>query len=171
MSGLFSHILKAQAGQTLGAMASFLKKAEAHAREAGVEDEVYLAARLSPDMFKMSQQVQVACDICVRGGSRLAGVEPPSFPDTETTFAELSARCDAANAYVQGLDDAALDAGETREVPIPTGPDSTMPGEGKFYLTNFVLPNLHFHAAMAYGLLRQQGVPLGKRDFLLPGGG
>ena len=169
MSDTFAYVLKSSAAQTLGALTGILTKAEQHARSIDVEDEVLLSARLAPDMFPAVRQVQVATDIAVRGSARLAALDMPSFPDTETRFAELIERVKGANTFVQGIDDAALNAGEMRQVDVPTGPDSTMLAEGRFLLTNFILPNLHFHAAMAYGLFRGQGVPLGKRDFLMPG--
>lgn len=168
MSSLVSFTLKSSAQQTLGALAGILKKAEAHAEAAGVEESVYLNARLYPDMFPMIRQVQIASDVVKRGGERLAGLEPTSTPDEETSFAQLIKRCQSANAAVQGLNDDALDANETVTMQIPLG-EQTMPMEGRLFLTNFVLPNMHFHAAMAYGLLRHQGVTLGKRDFLIPG--
>ncbi len=169
MSDTISYMLKASTGQSLGALASILGKAKAHASETDVEESVFLSARLFPDMFPLLRQVQVATDITKRGGERLAGVEPASTPDDETNFDELIARCAAANEAVQGLDDDALNANENVTLQVPIG-DQTMPMEGRFFLSNFILPNLHFHAATAYNLLRMQGVVLGKRDFLMPGG-
>jgi len=170
MQGQISHMLKANTGQIIGSMSIWLGKAAAHAKALDIPDANYLTQRLYPDMFPMVQQVQTACDMAARGGARLAGVEIPSFPDEETTLAELAERAGRVVAFVNALDDAALDA----------DPDSTIVmttpfGERKFqklqYMANFVVPNATFHASMAYGLLRAQGVPLGKLDFLAGGQG
>lgn len=167
MSETISYMLKTSATQTLGAMASILQKAADHAVAAEVDEAVYLNHRLAPDMFPLTRQIQIMTDTVARGGARLAGLEMPETPDTETSFAQLIARCHDRMAYVQDLDDAALDANERVTLEIPLGP-MTVNWEGRQYLTTFVLPNLHFHAATAYGLLRAQGVKIGKRDFLMP---
>ena len=167
MSTGLSSYLKLSAGQTLGALQGILAKGEAHAAATGVDEAVFLSARLFPDMFPLTRQVQIACDITARGAARLAGAPLPSTPDAETRFAELSARCKATLAGIMALDDAALDASAGRDITFPVGgTDTTM--KGAAVLANFILPNLHFHAAMAYGLLRHQGVVLGKRDFMGP---
>lgn len=167
MSETISYMLKSSATQTLGAMASILQKAADHASAVDVDEAVYLNHRLAPDMFPLTRQIQIMTDTVARGGARLAGLEMPETPDTETSFAELIARCHDRLAYIEGMDDTALDANERVELEIPLGP-MTVNWEGRQYLTTFVLPNLHFHAATAYGLLRAQGVKIGKRDFLMP---
>ncbi len=168
MNDTLSYVLKTSVNQMLGSTRSTLKKGEAHARALDVEDSVFLAARIYPDMLPLSRQVQIACDNAARGAARLAGADIPSFPDTETTFGELMTRCEAAMAFVNSMDDAKINANELETLQIPLGPQ-TMPMQGRQYLTSFVLPNLIFHATMTYGLLRHQGVVLGKRDFLVPG--
>ena len=162
-----SQILKSAAGQTLPAMASVLAKASSQLAERKVAEEVLLGSRLYPDMFALARQVQVATDMIARGAARLAGVDFLSLPDNETSFADLIARCERANAFVQGLSDEALNANEDTILQIPMGPDTTMPMPGISYLQSFVLPNFYFHAATAYGILRHNGVVLGKRDFLM----
>lgn len=168
MTDTLSYVLKTSVNQILGSTRSTLKKGEEHARALGVEDSVMLAARLYPDMLALSRQVQIACDNAARGAARLAGLEMPGFPDTETSFAELIARCDTAIAFVDASDDARINANELETLQIPLGPQ-TVPMQGRQYLTSFVLANVLFHATMAYALLRHQGVALGKRDFLVPG--
>lgn len=167
MTTTVSFILKSSTAQTLGALKGVLAKGEAHARALNLEDSVFLSQRLFPDMFALPRQVQIACDTVMRGAARLAEIEIPSTPDTEQTFAELIARCDTAIAYVNTVDDAKIDATASKTLEIPMG-QATLPMTGQVYLSSFILTNLHFHAAMAYGLLRQQGVAIGKRDFLVP---
>ena len=167
MSDTLSFVLKTSANQTLGAMAGFLQKGAEHAVAIETEEEVLLGYRLAPDMFPLSRQIQIATAIVMRGAARLAGVEADELEDTETSFADLISRCHKANDYVQGLEDTAINANERVVMEIPLGP-MTVNWEGRDYASLFVLPNLHFHAATAYGLLRSQGVKLGKRDFLMP---
>lgn len=167
MTTTVSFLLKSSTTQTLGALKGVLAKGEAHARAANLDDAVFLSQRLYPDMFAIPRQVQIACDTVMRGAARLAEIDIPSTPDTEQTFAELIARCDTAIAYVNSVADGAIDATASKTLEIPMG-QTTLPMTGQAYLASFILTNLHFHAAMAYALLRKQGVAIGKRDFLVP---
>lgn len=162
-----SYSLKSSTHQTLGALKGMLMKGEAYARKLNLEDSVLLSARLYPDMFDLKRQVQIACDTVARGAARLAGQDMPEFPDTEQTFAELIARCQKAIDYVSSVPDGKIDATTNVVLQIPMG-TNTMPMEGRAYLSGFILTNLHFHAAIAYALLRKQGLGLGKRDYLVP---
>ena len=166
MSDTISYMLKSASTQILGSTAGMLQKAAEHAKAIEVDEAVFLSARLYPDMLALTRQVQIASDTVARGGAWLCGLDMSSFPDTETTIAELIERTRTANAYVQGLDDGAMNANERVVMDIPLGP-MTMKWEGRQYLSSFILPNLHFHASIAYALLRHQGVKLGKRDYLM----
>ncbi len=167
MTTTVSYMLKSSTHQTLGALKGVLAKGETYAGNLKCEEAAILSQRLYPDMFALPRQVQIACDTAARGAARLAELEMPSFPDTEQTFAELIARCQKAIDYVNAVEDAKIDATAHKTLPIPMG-QATMQMTGQQYLQGFILTNLHFHAAMAYGLLRMQGVPIGKRDFLVP---
>lgn len=167
MTTSVSYQLKSATTQTLGALKGILAKGEAYAATLKCEEVALLSQRLFPDMLALPRQVQIACDTVARGAARLAGLEIPSFPDTEQTFAELIVRCQKTLDYVGAIDDAAIDATAKTTLQIPMG-QATLPMTGEQYLSGFILTNLHFHAAMAYGLLRMQGVPIGKRDFLVP---
>ncbi len=151
--------------RTLAALAGLLAKAEAHCEAKGIKPEALLTFRLFPDMFPLTRQVQLTCDFCARAAARLAGAEPKSFPDTETGFAELQARIAAAREYMAGFPASAHEGAATREVTIKMrGQDVTMPGLE--YLTIYSLPQVYFHAATAYNILRHNGVEIGKRDFM-----
>ncbi|HAY06728.1 MAG TPA: DUF1993 domain-containing protein [Hyphomonas sp.] len=167
MTTTVSYILKKSTEQTLGALKGLLSKGEAYAKAINCDEAGVLAQRLYPDMYALPRQVQIACDTVARGAARLASLDMPSFPDTEQTFAELIARCDKAIAYVNSVDDAKIDATTKTTLQIPMG-SVTLPMTGEQYLQGFILTNLHFHAAMAYALLRKQGVQIGKRDYLVP---
>ncbi|MGQ0565800.1 MAG: DUF1993 domain-containing protein [Gemmobacter sp.] len=151
--------------RTLGALSKILAKAEAHCAARTIKPEALLAFRLFPDMFPFTRQVQLACDFAARGAARLAGETPRSFPDTETTFAELQARIAEVRAYIAAFPVAAFDGAETREVGLKLrGQDVAMPGLA--YLTVFALPQFHFHATTAYNILRHNGVEVGKMDYM-----
>jgi hypothetical protein len=136
-----------------------------HCEAIKVEPGVFLDARLFPDMFPLRNQVQLACDFAKNGSSRLAGVEPPAFPDTEQTLTELKARIARTLELVGGLDKAAIDAGGDRPCKFRTGPDQWTEMPGAAYLMGFALPNFFFHATTAYAIMRHNGLPIGKRQF------
>ena len=142
-----------------------LDKGQAHARERGVAPDDLLALRLIDDMLPLSRQVQIACDMAKNGAARLAGRQPPVMPDEETSIAALQVRIEQVLDYLQGIDAAEIDGGEDREIVL-----AMRTGELRFngldYLTTFVLPNLYFHVTTTYALLRAQGAPLGKTDFI-----
>ncbi len=149
----------------LGALSNILTKAEAHCDAKGIKPEALLQFRLYPDMMPFVKQVQLACDFAARAAARLAGEEPASFPDTETSFAELQGRIAAARGYIAAFPDAAYDGWATRSVTLKVaGRDMTFSG-GQFLL-GYSLPQFHFHATTAYDILRHNGVDLGKRDYM-----
>ncbi len=160
-----SSIAFAALTQMFTALGGVLEKAAAYAKTKNVDEAVLLGWRLAPDMFPMSRQVQIACDITARGLARLAGADVPSFPDTETTFEQLRQRVAKAHAFVKDLDKAKIDANPDADITFPVGQE-TMTMKRRDYLVNFILPNLYFHATTAYANLRACGVPLGKGDFL-----
>ena len=151
----------------LNTLSALLEKAEAYAQAKKIDPSVLLSARLFPDMFPLTRQVQVVCDQAKNGGARLAGIEPPRFEDDEKSVAELRSRISRTLAFVKSLDAAKIDAAGQREVCFPLGPDHKGYMKGADYLNHFVLPNFYFHLATAYGILRHSGVEIGKRDFLL----
>lgn len=132
---------------------------------AGITETALLEARLAPDMHPFPRQIQMASDSAKGAVARLAGVEPPSMPDTETTIAELKARIAATIAYVNSIEAAAFDGAEDREIVLKF-PQGEMKFTGCDYLTGFALPNFFFHITIAYALMRAGGAPIGKMDFL-----
>lgn len=149
--------------RALKALAGLLDKAVGHAGEAGAE--ALLSNRLIEDMHPLSKQIQIACDSAKLCVARLSGVEAPVNEDTETTIPELQARIASTLAYVGSVPRAAIDGQEDREVVLKF-PGGEWPFKGQAYVIGFALPNFFFHVTTAYGLLRQAGVPIGKRDFL-----
>lgn len=151
--------------RALSNLAHVLKKGEAHATAKGVTDEVLLGTRLIADMLPLVKQVQIACDMAARGAARLAGVEPASFEDNETTLEQLHARIEKVIAYVQGFKAEQIDGSEQRPIHLKmrTG---EMNFSGQEYLFGFTLPNLYFHCTTTYVILREAGAELGKTDFI-----
>ena len=150
----------------LNALAALLDKLEAYADAKKVDPAVLLNARLFPNMFAFARQVQVVCDQAKNGGARLAGIEPPRHEDSEKTVGELRARIAATVAFLKTLDAGQINASADRDITFPLGPDHKGHMRGADYLNHFVLPNFYFHLATAYGILRHNGVEIGKRDFL-----
>ena len=149
-------------------LSSFLDKAEAHAKANGVELSTYADARLAPDMHPFTRQVQIASDAAKGGAARLAGIEAPPMPDTETTFPELKARIAKTIAFLDTVTKEQVDNRQGAKIDLPL-PGGTMTFTAPDFLMQFSLANFLFHVTTAYALLRAHGVPLGKMDFLAGG--
>ena len=136
-------------------------------KAASQKDEAALIeARLTPDMFPLARQIQIASDAAKGAGARMTGIEAPAMPDEETTFAQLKDRCDKTIAFLQSVDPAAFDAGAGKEVVITFPNGAGIKFDGQTFLTGFAVPNFYFHATTTYAILRAQGVEIGKQDYL-----
>jgi hypothetical protein len=151
--------------QILGSLSKILTKAEAHCAAKNIAPEVLLGARLYPDMLPFSKQIQLVCDFAAKGCARLTHSEVPTTPDTEKTFEELRARLAKTIDYLKAFKPEQFEGADSREVTFPVGPTS-MTLKGQQFLNNFAFANFYFHAATAHGILRHNGVEIGKRDFL-----
>jgi hypothetical protein len=149
--------------QTLKGLSGVLTKAEAHCEAKKITPEALLTARLFPDMFPLTRQLQ--SDFAAKSCARLAGADVPSYPDEEKTFADLKKRIETASAYVKGFSEKQFEGAATREITISAGA-RTLNFNGASFLASFALPNFFFHATTAYDILRHNGVEVGKRDFL-----
>ncbi len=153
-----------QYSKMLGNLSHILEKAAAYAETKKFNLEVLLNSRLAPDQFNLIRQVQIACDTAKFGAARVCGKEAPSHPDTETTLAELQARIKTVQDYLATYSRDDFVGADERHVSQPRW-------EGKYLTgTEFViqhsLPNIYFHVTTAYSILRNNGVDLGKKDFL-----
>ncbi|HWU77462.1 MAG TPA: DUF1993 domain-containing protein [Rhodanobacter sp.] len=142
-----------------------LDKGAEHAKAKGVSDEVLLQTRLIPDMLPLIKQVQIACDMASRGTARLAGVEPQSFEDNETTLEQAKARIDRVISYVDSFKAEQIDGSETRAIQLKMR-SGELNFDGQTYLLAFLIPNLFFHCTTGYNILREAGAELGKTDFI-----
>ncbi|OQS31019.1 hypothetical protein B0T40_23685 [Chromobacterium haemolyticum] len=149
----------------LNNLSAILDKAAADAAARNIAPEVLLNARLAPDMFALTRQVQIASDSAKGCVARLAGVEVPSYADDEASFADLQQRIAKTVAFLQGFNAAQIDGSEAREVVLKVRGDEIR-FSGQNYLLGFVLPNFYFHITAAYAILRHNGVALGKMDYL-----
>jgi hypothetical protein len=152
--------------QILNSLSGLLDKAEAHCAAKNIQPEVLLSARLFPDMLPLSKQIQLASDFAAKGCARVTHSEVPSTPDTEKTFAELKQRLANTIDAVKAYKPAQFDGADTKDVTFPMGPDKTMTLKGQQFISHFSFPNFYFHAAIAHGILRHNGVEIGKRDFM-----
>jgi len=149
----------------LGNFSAILDKAVAHAEAKKIDPAIFINARLAPDMYPLSRQIQIATDIVKGGGARLAGVEVPSYQDNESTFAELKARIAKTIGFLQSLNADQINGSEERTISLKLGAKE-INFLGEPYLLNFVIPNFYFHITCAYAILRHNGVDVGKMDFL-----
>ncbi|ACG78458.1 conserved hypothetical protein [Phenylobacterium zucineum HLK1] len=151
--------------QMLRNLAALLDKAEAHAKAEGRDPDAYAGARLIEDMHPLNRQIHMASDAAKGGAARLAGLAPPSFPDVETTFPELRERIGKTIAFVESVKPEQVNGREEATIELPL-PNRTLTFTGRDFLLKFSLPNFFFHVTTAYALLRKEGVPLGKLDYL-----
>jgi len=149
----------------LTTLSKILDSGEAFAEGKKIDPSVIINARLAADMLPLSRQVQIACDAVKGAGARLAGVEPPSHPDTETTFSELKARIQTTIDFLNSLDKAKFEGAEDRTIAQPIGPNK-IEFPARVYLFEFVIPNFYFHATTTYAILRHNGVDIGKPAYL-----
>ena len=149
----------------LGNLSAILTKAEAHAAARKIDPAVLLQARLFPDMFPLTKQVQIACDFAKGAAARLAGAEVPKYDDNEASFDDLRGRIAKTLAFVETFKPAQIDGSEARTVSITLGGQAYQ-FTGLDYLDNVVFPNFYFHVTTAYNILRHNGVEIGKSDFV-----
>ena len=149
----------------LDSLAAILDKAQQHAHDHKIDPQVLLNARLAPDMYPLLRQVQLVSDGVKGCAARLAGIAVPSFADTESSFAELQARIGKTAEFLRSIAPEQFDGSEERAISL-SFPGLELKFSGQDYLLNFVVPNFYFHLSMAYAILRHNGVPLGKMDFL-----
>jgi len=155
---VFVHMLKT--------LSNLLAKGEAHAKAKGYDSTNLLNARLAPDMFTLLRQVQIATDHAKGAMARLAGQQPQAIEDTEVTMEQVQARIARVIDIVQSFSEAQLEGSATREVSVKI-PNAELKFTGLDYITNWALPNFYFHVTTAYNILRNAGVDVGKRDFLI----
>lgn len=153
-----------QIKKMLGQLDRWLEAAEAHATSKSFDPNLFLGFRLAPDQFAFARQIQITCDTAKLAASRLTGKEAPSHADTEQSLAELRARVQSTLAYLDTFTAKDFEGAATATVTQPRWEGKTMTGAD--YFVEHAVPNFFFHITTAYAILRHNGVPLGKRDYL-----
>lgn len=149
----------------LGQLARILEKAAAHAEAGKADPAVLLASRLAPDMYPLVEQVRIAVDAAVDGAATLAQAERLEFAGAEDSFPALQARIRGAIAFLGELEPSRFEGAEDRAVSWSHRGTTISVGGGR-YLLNHAMPKFYFHLTTAYAILRHDGVPLRKGDFM-----
>jgi uncharacterized protein len=149
----------------LGNLSSILNKAVNQIEAKKIDPSIFINARLAPDMYPLSRQIQIATDMAKGCAARLAGIEVPIYEDNEATFAELQLRIAKTIAFLQSINANQIDGSEEHKVTLKLR-GNEMNFIGQPYLLNFVIPNFYFHITTAYAILRHNGIEIGKMDFV-----
>jgi len=152
--------------QALNALKDILKKAEAHAAAKSIDADVFLKARLFPDMLNLTRQVQIAADFAKGVPARLANVEVPPYEDNEVSFADLQARLDKTIAFIDGLKPEQFEGAAGREIVLRPGTPKEKRFTGEAYLLHYGVQHFFFHVTTAYDIFRHNGVEIGKSDYI-----
>jgi hypothetical protein len=152
--------------QMLNSLSNVLHKAEAHADAKSIEAHALLQARLFPDMFALTRQVQIAADFARGISSRLAGVEVPKYEDNEQSFADLQALLAKTLAYLDSFTPEQINGQEEREIITRPGTPKERKFNGQDYLLSYGIPQFFFHVSTSYAILRHSGIEVGKRDYM-----
>jgi len=155
-----------QCTQTLKNLETWLDKAEQLAAAKKFDVGVLMTCRLAPDMKPFIYQVQSACDYVKAAAAWLSGQTPPKHEDNEQTIEELRARIRKTIAFAESVKEAQYADASECKVSLSWAPGKVI--GGKDYLLQMTIPNIFFHIAMAYAILRHNGVDVGKMDFLGP---
>ncbi|MCC6611697.1 MAG: DUF1993 domain-containing protein [Burkholderiales bacterium] len=146
-------------------LSGILDKAQAHVAAGKADESALMACRLAADMYPFFKQVQIVCDKARSVVARLAGIDVPYYEDNERTLAELKVRIDRSIDFIQSVSAEQIDGTEDKEIVLPVSGKETR-YQGMQLLLGHSMPNVYFHATTAYNILRQNGVAIGKRDFL-----
>ncbi|MEX0962839.1 MAG: DUF1993 domain-containing protein [Pseudohongiellaceae bacterium] len=151
--------------RSLNNLSAILTKGAEHAAEKEIDPTVFVTSRLFPDMFPLSRQVQIACDVCKGAAARISGVEAPSHEDNESSFEELQERITKTITFLESVPADKIDGTEDKHIKMQAG-SFELDFTGATYLSMWALPNLYFHVTTTYNILRHNGVELGKIDYV-----
>lgn len=152
--------------QLLNSLSAILNKAEAHAVANQIEPNTVLQASLTPDMFNLTRQVQIAADFAKGVTARLAGIEVPVYEDNETSFKDLQTRIAKTLFFISSVAPTKIEGSEERDIVTQAGTPKEKRFIGQPYLLHYGLPHFFFHVTTAYDILRSLGVEIGKRDYI-----
>jgi hypothetical protein len=161
---MFHEMTVIQFSKMLSNLSRCLDKAAAYAETKKFDPAVLLQTRLAPDQFNLTRQVQIACDNAKNGVSRLTGREAPKFEDTEQTVPELKARIEKVIGYLNGVSAQDFKGAEERRISLPYWNGKHL--NGQEYFQQYLIPNFYFHVNAAYSVLRNNGIDVGKNDYM-----
>jgi len=150
--------------KSLNSLISILEKAQTWAKETGKSDEDVLSARLAPDMFPFVKQVTMVSDNAKGVATRLSGTENPAYEDNETTIAKLINRVKKTREFINTIEEQDYTDAHQKQIVLPYIPGKYQTAQD--YVRDQALPNFYFHFVTAYAILRNQGMPIGKSDFI-----
>ncbi|MGY6126896.1 DUF1993 domain-containing protein (plasmid) [Paraburkholderia strydomiana] len=153
-----------QITQALKTLEVLLDKAQRYADEKNFDINVLMEGRLAPDMKPLVYQIQSACDYVKAGAAWLSGQKPPVHEDSEQTIDEVRARIQKTVDFAQSVTADQYANASEQKVKLSWAPGKVI--EGQVYLFQVTIPNVYFHICMVYAILRQNGVNVGKMDFL-----
>lgn len=160
---MYYQIVK-QCIETLKNFETCLDKAEHYAATKKLDVNAFMESTLAPDMKPFAYQIQSACDYLKGAAAWLSGQTPPKHPDTEQTIEELRARIKKTVAFAESITKDQYEGASERKMSLSWAPGKVLGGED--YLLQMTIPNVFFHVSMAYAVLRNIGVDVGKMDFL-----
>jgi hypothetical protein len=155
-----------QCTQALRNLETCLDKAEKCAVAKNFDVSVLMSSRLAPDMKDFVYQVQSACDYVKGAAAWLSGQTPPKHEDNERTIDDLRARIWKTVAFAEAVKEAQYTGAGERKIKLSWAPGKVLSGQD--YLLQMIVPNIYFHTAIAYAILRHNGIDIGKMDFLGP---
>lgn len=161
---MFHEMTVLQFSKILNNLSRCLDKAASYAEAKKFDPAVLLQTRLAPDQFNLTRQVQIACDNAKNGVSRLIGRDAPKFEDTEQTVPELKARIEKVIGYLNGISAQDFKGAEERHISLPYWSGKHLTGQE--YFQQYLIPNFYFHVNAAYSILRNNGVDVGKSDYM-----
>jgi|TARA_B110000116_G_C16654396_1_gene498829 uncharacterized protein len=147
-------------------LSQILLKAEKDTEKRKIDKSVFINARLAPDMFPLTKQIQIGTDMVRLGIGRLAGVKAPSFKDNETTFSDLQKRIQKTISFLNKIKSKQMDGSELIKIEFSIRKRVFKFKNGHAYLSDWIIPHFFFHMTTTYDILRANGVNLGKRDFV-----
>lgn len=160
--------------QMLRTLAGLLDKAQQQMPE---QAEALLSARLAADMYPLSSQVRFAAFQAQEAAFRLCGEPVPQWLDVVAaegrnageapgSIADARTWIDEALSFLGGVITDGLDAGAGLPIAIGLPGGITFDMTGEQYVRDWALPQFYFHVITAYAILRNQGVEIGKADYV-----
>lgn len=143
-----------------------LKKGENFSQKRKIDPLVLVNARLAPDMYPLARQIQIGTDMVRKGIGRLASLDAPSYEDNEVSFSDLQKRIENTIHFLETVTEEQMQGSESKEIHFSIRDNEYDFDNGVDYLTRWIIPHFFFHMTTCYNILRENGVNLGKRDFV-----